>query len=564
MAGETVLAVDDREDSLKFLREYVLEPNGYRMIEARNGADALEMTLAQKVDLIISDLVMPRMGGLELLESLREKGLDTPAILMTFHGSEGTAVRAFRLGARDYIIKPFAIDEMLSAIDRALSESRLRSERDQLTQTVFKVNQQLENRVQELRFLYGIGRSVTSLQNLEQVLNRIVEAAVYLTGAEEGSIMLVDRASGELYLRAARGMGEKNAKTSRVRIQDSIAGQVVRTGRPVMIGGMNQDDSFKVTTGYFVKSLLNVPLKVTELVIGVLAVNNKKKVQAFSERHLNLLLALADYASIAIENARLYARLTSNATQAEQSSRELEQAVKVRTSQLQHINQQLLKAEKVAALGYMAAGVAKEINTPINTILENLQELNHGGVDAAEQQALISTLEQEALRCRQIIQGLLDFSGQKNHQPKQTNLNDVVEQAWSKYSHENDLNQQVKLVRGFDPHLPYVAVDPQQMEQAVFYLIRNAYQSMPQGGALRIISRTVGPDVQIIVSDTGQGISPEDLRHIFDPFYETNEHAYGLDLSMTNAIIGRHGGKIEVESELGQGTTFTIHLPQNV
>ena len=124
MAGETVLAVDDREDSLKFLREYVLEPNGYHMIEARNGVDALEITLSQKVDLIISDLVMPRMGGLELLESLREKGLDTPAILMTFHGSEGTAVRAFRLGARDYIIKPFAIEEMLGAIDRALIRSR--------------------------------------------------------------------------------------------------------------------------------------------------------------------------------------------------------------------------------------------------------------------------------------------------------------------------------------------------------------------------------------------------------------------------------------------------------
>ncbi|MCL4299711.1 MAG: response regulator [Anaerolineae bacterium] len=562
MAGETVLAVDDREDSLKFLREYVLEPNGYHMIEARNGLDALEITLSQKVDLIISDLVMPRMGGLELLESLREKGLDTPAILMTFHGSEGTAVRAFRLGARDYIIKPFAIDEMLGAIDRALNESRLRRERDQLTQAVFKVNQQLENRVQELRFLYGIGRSVTSLQNLEQILNRIVEAAVYLTGAEEGSIMLVDDSSGEMYLRAARGMGEKNAKTSRLKIQDSIAGQVVRTGRPVMIGGMNQDDSFKVTTGYFVKSLLNVPLKVTDRVIGVLAVNNKSKVQAFSERHLNLLTAMADYASIAIENARLYARLASNANQAEQSSRELEKAVKVRTSQLQQANQQLLIAEKAAALGYMAAGVAREINTPINTILQHLPEFNDHELSETEQLRLVSTLEQEALRCQEIIQSLLDFSGQRNYKPQPTNLNDVIEQAWLRYSQENEVNQKVKFVRGFDPHLPHVIVDPQQMEQAIFYLIRNAYQAMPQGGALRVTSRTVGSEVQLIVSDTGQGISPEDMRHIFDPFYETNEHAYGLDLSITYAIIGRHKGKIEVESELGQGTTFTIHLPR--
>lgn len=562
MAGETVLAVDDREDSLKFLREYVLEPHGYQMIEARNGADALEITLTQKVDLIISDLVMPRMGGLELLESLREKGLDTPAILMTFHGSEGTAVRAFRLGARDYIIKPFAIDEMLGAIDRALTESRLRRERDQLTQTVLRVNQQLENRVQELRFLYGIGRSVTSLQDLEPILNRIVEAAVYLTGAEEGSIMLVDQASGELYLRAARGMGEKNAKTSRLKIQDSIAGQVVRTGRPVMIGGMNQDDSFKVTTGYFVKALLNVPLKVADRVIGVLAVNNKGKVQAFSERHLNLLLAMADYATIAIENARLYARLASNINQAEQSSRELEKAVKVRTSQLQQINQQLLKAEKAAALGYMAAGVAREINAPINTILQNIQEASAENLSDADYLQLISTLEQEALRCRQIIQSLLDFSGEGNYKPASTNLNDVLEKAWSKYSQENSLNHQVKFVRGFDPHLPHVSADPQQMEQALFYLIRRAYQAMPQGGTLRIISRAVGPEIQIIVNDTGQGISAEDMRHIFDPFYETNDHTYGLDLSITYTIIGRHSGKIEVESEPDQGTTFTIHLPR--
>ena len=209
MAGETVLAVDDREDSLSFLREYVLEPNGYRMIQAHNGIEVLDLLNAHQVDLIISDLVMPQMGGLELLEALRDQGLDIPTILMTFHGSEGTAVRAFRLGARDYIIKPFAIDEMLNAIDRALTESRLRRERDRLTQTVLQVNRQLENRVQELRFLYGIGRSVTSLLDLEQILSRIVEAAVYLTSADEGSLMLIDPDSGELYLRAERGMGEK-------------------------------------------------------------------------------------------------------------------------------------------------------------------------------------------------------------------------------------------------------------------------------------------------------------------------------------------------------------------
>ncbi len=563
MAGETVLAVDDRDDSLKFLREYVLEPYGYKMLEANNGAQALEIALNQKVDLIISDLVMPRMGGLELLESLREKGIDTPAILMTFHGSEGTAVRAFRLGARDYIIKPFAIEEMLGAIDRALSESRLRQERDQLTQAMLRVNQQLENRVQEQRFLYGVGRSVTSMQDLEQVLNRIVEAAVYLTGAEEGSIMLVDQQSGELYLRAARGMGEKNAKTFRMKIQDSIAGQVVRTGRPVMIGGVNQDDSFKVTTGYFVKALLNVPLKVADRIIGVLAVNNKVNTRPFTERHLSLLIALADYASIAIENARLYARLAAHVNQAEQSTRELTQKIKDKTSELQQVNEQLIKTEKLAALGYMAGGLAKEISIPIQTILTQLPVLRQQIEPTPDNRQLVASLEHETLHCRQIIQSLLDLSGQRQHQPTSTNLNQAIELAWTKCNQELHFNHNVKFVRGLDPNLPEVLVDQQQVEQAFFYLIRNAYQAMSaQGGTLRIISRTVGPDVQVIISDTGRGISQEDMRHIFDPFYETSDHNYGLGLSIAHAVIDRHNGKIEVESEPGQGTTFTIHLPR--
>ena len=561
MAGETVLAVDDRTDSLKFLREYILEPNGYKMMEARNGVDALEIVRSQKVDLIISDLVMPKMGGLELLESLREQEIDIPIILMTFHGSEGTAVRAFRLGARDYIIKPFAIDEMLHAIDRALTESRLRQERDSLTQTVLKVNQQLENRVQELRFLYGIGRSVTSLQDLQQILNRIVEAAVYLTGAEEGSLMLIDEQSGELYLRAARGLNEKRAKSFRVKIQDSIVGQVVRTGRPVMIGGQNRDDSFKVTTGYFVKALLNVPLKVMDRVIGVLAVNNQSMVKGFTDRHLNLLMALADYACVAIENARLYARLASDVDKAQQSSRELENLVEARTAQLQDANAQLVKTEKLAALGYMAAGVVREMNAPLSNLLDQLHQLKKGLEPTEENLKLSSTMERQVLICRETVDSLLDFSGQQQYKLQEVSLNNTIQAAWNRYTEEHGTNNQVGFERGFDPQLPGIMADHQQMEQAFFYLIRNAYNAMPQGGTLRITSRSVGSNIQVIISDTGMGFLQEDLRHIFDPFYETRQKAYGLDLSITQTIIERHKGTIEVESEPEQGTTFTIHLP---
>ncbi len=559
MAGETVLAIDDRADSLNFLREYVLEPNGYKMLQAGDGADGREIIKAKQVDLIISDLVMPKMGGLELLEALRDADIEIPVILMTFHGSEGTAVRAFRLGARDYIIKPFAIDEMLNAIDRALSESRLRQERDRLTQTVLKINQQLENRVQELRFLYGIGRSVTSLQELQKILNRIVEASAYLTNAEESSLMLLDEASGELYLRAARGINEKHATSFRIKMHDSIAGQVVKTGRPVMIGGINRDDSFKIKTGYFVKSLLNVPLKVKDRVIGVLGVNNKTAVKAFSERHLNLLMALADYASVAIDNARLYARLASDVDRAQQSSRQLESQVRTRTAELKVANQQLLKSEKLAALGYMAAGVVNEMNVPLGNLLNNLRRLELD--PSPDNMELLAAFERDVLHCRQTIDSLLNFSGRQKFQLQAVYFNDIIQAAWSRYTNEHSANHKIEVISGLDPQLPLVMVDSKQMEQAFFFLFRNAHTMMPNGGTLRITSRSVGPNVQIILSDTSPGLSPEDVRHIFDPFYAIDEQSHGLDLSITQAIIERHNGTIEVESQPEQGTTFTIQLP---
>ncbi len=562
MSSETVLVVDDRDDSVSFLSQYVLEPNGYHIVKARNGIEAMEAISTKEIDLIISDLVMPKMGGLELLESMREHGLDTPVILMTFHGSEGTAVRAFRLGARDYIIKPFAIEEMLDAIDRALTESRLRGERDQLVQTVLRVNQQLENRVQELRFLYGIGRSVTSLKDLGQILNRIVEAAVYLTKSEEGSLMLVDPSSGELYLRAARGMGEKNARNFRLKIHNSIAGQVVRTGRPIMIGGMNHNESFRVTTDYFVKALINVPLKETDDVIGVLAVNQKNIVRAFTDRHLTLLMALADYATIAIQNARLYAQLTLDVDRALRSSQELERMVTSRTEELKVANRQLVKKEKLAALGSLATGVAKEIDTPISAILNNLNQLSNRVDPSDDNLHLIATLEQETLRCQQVVHSLLDFSGERMHQPIDTDLNDIIERAWSRYVNEHEPDQKIEFIRGFDPQLPLVSIDSKQIEQAIFYLIRHACQSMPEGGSLRITTRPVGSLLQIIISDTGQGISSEDLRHIFDPFYKTSRLEQGLDLSISYAVIRRHKGVIQVESVPDEGTTFVIHLPK--
>ena len=553
MAGEKVLVVDDRDDSIQFLTEYILEPNGYEYIIAKDGETGLRKALTEDPDLIIMDLKMPKMTGLEVLAALRERQSTIPVILMTFHGSEETAVQAFRLGARDYVIKPYDTQEMLESIERALTEVRLRAERDRLTQNIMQVNRQLERRVKELSILYSIGKSVTTLLDQEKVLNRIVEAAVYVTGAEEGTLMLVDKDSGELYMRAARGLGEKYARGFRLRVEDSIAGQVVKTGQPFLESGDAQ--RLKVKTGYLVKSLMYVPLKAGQEVIGVLSVDNKVSNTPFTESDVYLLSALADYASIAIVNARLY-------TEVKSFSEELEQKVVERTKELQEAQEQLIQSEKLASIGQLAAGVAHELNNPISVMLGFSQAILRKLPEDDPLRKPLATIEREGLRCKGIIQNLLDFARRSKPSLQPTNVNEVLEAACALIEHQISLDN-VVVTKGYDPHLPQVLADANQLQQVFVNIIINARDAMPRGGTLRLITRSLGDEVHIIFSDTGIGIPPENIKRIFDPFFTTKEvgQGTGLGLSVSYGIVEQHGGTIEVKSEVGVGTTFIVKLP---
>jgi PAS domain S-box-containing protein len=309
LAKETVLIVDDQRDSIESLTNQVLRPGGYEVSVARDGQTGLNKALSESPDLIVINLTVPRLSGLQVLQALRQANNETPVILTTFHGSEEAAVRAFQLGAQAYLIKPYQPEDMRQAIERGLVSRRLRSERDRLANSLSRTNRQMERRLKELSVLSSIGKAVTALLDEDRVLTRVVEAAVYITDAEEGFLLLVDQDSRELYMRAARGLGEKYARGFRLKVNDSLAGQVVQTGKPIMITSSQQSDRFKVKTGYLVRSLLHVPLKVGEAVVGVLSVDHMIEDRTFDNHDLYLLSTLADYAAIALENSRLHNEL---------------------------------------------------------------------------------------------------------------------------------------------------------------------------------------------------------------------------------------------------------------
>lgn len=302
MAGERILVVDDGKENRDFLVEYVLEPNGFQALIARDGKEGLDMALELRPDLILLDLQMPRMNGIDVLRNLSAAQADIPVILMTFHGSEEVAIEVYRLGVRDYVKKPYTVEEMLEAIERSLNEVRLRKEKEALTERVIQANRELQGRLKELNVLYSVGKSVTELTNMSELLPRVVDAAIVVTQAEEGYIYLVE--DQRLICRAQKRQNANRARPTDFEIDDTVALQVVQQGQPLVLKPEEMGADSKVY------SLAYAPMVLRGQVLGVLGVSNiTPESHIFTKHESALLTTLTDYAAIAIENARNFEAL---------------------------------------------------------------------------------------------------------------------------------------------------------------------------------------------------------------------------------------------------------------
>ncbi|MFN8378129.1 MAG: adenylate/guanylate cyclase domain-containing protein [Anaerolineae bacterium] len=291
MVGELILVADDGQENREFIVDYVLNPNGYRSIVARDGREALDLIAEQSPDLILLDYQMPRMTGVDVLRAMQANNWNIPVILMTFYGSEEVAIEVYRLGVRDYVKKPFSIDEMLGSIERSLSEVRLRKERDALTERLVNSNRELQLRMQEFRILYGVGKSITSLADSANLLPNLVDSALNLTGATEGYLYLLRR--GRLFCQAQKRPGQGTPEACDYEAMDPLAQRVLDNGQAELSTDTPHSPSFAY-----------VPLVLRDEMIGVLGVRAEASAP-LSRHHAALLSSLANYAVIAIENVRL-------------------------------------------------------------------------------------------------------------------------------------------------------------------------------------------------------------------------------------------------------------------
>ena len=265
-------------------------------------------------------------------------------------------------------------------------------------------------------------------------------------------------------------------------------------------------------------------------------------------------------------------------------TRTLEERVEQKTGELKRAHEHALHTEKMASIGKMAAVLAHEINNPLSGILTYAKLLrkwtdrqlnNHAGNGGPESGAesaarrkeisdALDLIASESRRCGDLVKNLLTFSRTTPMNLQAANLNAVIERSLRLVQHQLDLAG-IHVALQFDPDLPQVRCDAAQIEQVLLALVMNAMDAMAQGGNLWLSTSVDRGEhcVRVVVRDDGAGISPEILPRIFEPFLTTKEtgRGVGLGLAISRSILERHSGSIEVQSEPGRGTTFTVTLP---
>ncbi len=307
MSNETILIIDDSREIIKHLSERVLAKSGYQTLSATDGQTGLAAIKQYHPDLIMLDYNLPEMSGIDILQAMAQESIRIPVVLMTGYGSELSAIEAFRLGAKDYLIKPFTTEEVLGTVDRALSEMRLQHDNEALADEVRRLKVEMSRQSQEMDALSRIGKAVTGLLSVERVLQRVLEAATYLTNGQESMIWLPEQDTGRF--QGYRSIASTEHDIGRIsefsaEIANTQASHVMAFGQPLRVSEFT-GEGIAISNNRVVRAALHVPLKLRGVTMGVLSVVNPTELHSFSKRDEFLLAFLADYAAVALENARV-------------------------------------------------------------------------------------------------------------------------------------------------------------------------------------------------------------------------------------------------------------------
>lgn len=526
-----VLVADDEIAAATMLK-HIFEREGFQVHLTHDGITALEAAQKMQPDLILLDIQMPTMNGFEVLKRLREHSLTAgiSTIVVSARAREPADIaKGLNIGADDYIAKPFAPQELV-----ARAKSKMRSR---------QLEEALQERSQELEALLRVSEELNHHLSLSELFSLILYLTLDLLATDYALICQFDEnneiASYQSQLK--KEMSPENAQ----RVETSLLANIHKLSEK----GIWVDKKHDLGLTYGIAAKLSHGHNQ----LGVLVAASDE--MEFQESHLKLFQGICRQAALALHNAELYEIQANYALH-------LEDMVTQRTEELKTAQELLFRSEKLASIGHLAASIAHEINNPLQPIRLNLEYIMEDvqanqPIDAE----LIEMTQNSVERISRIVRQLLEFTKSSDKGTFATvQIKDVIQNIVT-FNERSFEREQMQIVCELED-VPEISANRDQLEQVFMNMMLNAKAAMSPKDILTIRLWEEVNKIKIQFADTGSGIPEEIIQKIFDPFISTKPTGTGLGLFVTYGIIERHRGDIEVKSEIGKGTIFTITLPK--
>ncbi|MDA3792402.1 MAG: response regulator [Elusimicrobia bacterium] len=513
----TILVVDDEKNIRKSIKRILQK---YEVKAASSAEEGLKLLQEENFKVILLDIDLPGMNGIEMLNKINEKFSDKEVIMVTGMGTIEDAVSAMKLGAYDFITKPFEIKELRKLVEKAVEKANLVKELD-IMNAVCK-----------------IVKDVGGIKPIDEMLDEILDISIKSTNAEGGSIGIFNEKEKKLVIKVSRGPDAEKSLGNEIKSGEKVSGWVIESKKPVLINGsLEKDKRFKnINSRGEITSGICVPMIMRDKVLGTLNLKKIKEGNRFSKTDLQIISIFAQQAAFSVQNAYDYSNL---------------------------LNLDKLKDE-------FLANVSHELRTPLQSITNacEILEKKHGTGRLTE------LLKRNSKRMNKLIIELLDISkienGSLDISFKSFSVRDIVREVSEDVSpaaKEKDIVINHKI----SPEVKDIKADKDMIKRVLINLLGNSIKYCPEKSKVNIIAKKTKEGVEFSVSDNGPGIPAEEQKRIFEKFYQqkpgqslTEKHTgIGLGLAMVKSIVNQHGGKVSIDSTQGRGAVFKFTLPQN-
>lgn len=509
--GGKILVIDDDPEVLAELAAQ-LKAAGYAVITAPDGEIGMVLFERESPELVVTNIRMPGIDGLEVLKRIKEADPDREVIVTTATTERDYAIRALQLDASDFVTKPISHQALMVALKRAQERYNTRKELRDYTAFI------------EERWMATSEKLASTYHSQKLLIESSIDGIIACD--REGKIIIFNRSMSQM-------LGYLKSEALEMNINDIFCqGEAERFSKTLESREFGGEGKLFLYESWLAdRDGARIPVQLSAVTM------------LQDDVDLGIVCFCRD----------------------ERQIRKLAQEVADQA--------RLLHQDKMISLGKLAASVVHEINNPLAGILNYARLmsriLSRGSITqdtSAKFQKYLSLMESELEHCSKIVSNLLAFSRKSTIEFTPVDVNEVLSRCISLSGHKMDL-QNIRVNMNLARDLPAIPGDFNQLQQCMINLILNAIDAMPDGGTLTLAS-AFDPSTRVVriqVRDTGSGISRDSLPYIFDPFFTTKEEGkgLGLGLSTTFGIINRHRGTIHVESEAGKETVFEISLPAN-